>query len=863
MKKSLSSLLTCLLGLFSAAEVSANSWNHSYETAQGYLVTYDKTTSGSSRPYANYPLSMNSNYEGLRYGNGDFIIVDNNETSNTSQRTASLVFYDFAARNRSSTTGGYYKEDENSTGWTHCKESPCTFDNHYAEIKFGTNGYYTNANLTQRLSLASLKSTLETGFRNSNIVHVAVDNMTIMKNGTKTEVKGLASPFNRPHSTRGMYFADVFKPAQPKLTISNAGSKTLPANTTRAEATSSTEVTVVFDAVAGNDGKFIDTLTYFVKTESVNSNGSKSETSYSTYASTLGAWNDTLHFNYKPRLSSLVKNNTSKVIINTKLVQPFIRLHSGRIVKDTTIYSNEIVIDIKHRITLNTPVTTVSNPVSGVTYVGGTSSLKIGTIFSEYSKNAAVAMDTLLETPYTLVATENSGYEFVGWYEGSTLLSTSKTYNATLRKDITITPKFREKAMSAELYVVSSNASAVSSDKRTVELLVGSEYIVLAGDINAYNLSKSTKQNQYCESNCSIESNWKNFGSETTFKQSSYAVNESALTLGSVDKDGSGFDTKKESVKIRSIIRRYRKEDGVLAETATTNPITINWFYNVVFESRDGSVCKRERKPYNSLITVPSKNEAGVPEPPQGRIYEYSWTGSDGSTLESSVTSIRLTQNITYTVSIIGYFIVNFYDWDGTLLSTSRYKQNTDQKFMTIPPDPTRGETYRFEGWANRNYPNTVLSNISVDGPIDYKAVYSNRVRFHYGKMLSNGSYEKTMDKYVMTGKEIVPQGKPITEAGVPMNQDADIVDGYHFLGWYKDEGEIKRDVDIYGIIINEPTDIYTKYIKIPEFTISFNNLKGYIDPSSVVVETNNECLTVLISSLGTTPLGQRETIFD
>ena len=109
------------------------------------------------------------------------------------------------------------------------------------------------------------------------------------------------------------------------------------------------------------------------------------------------------------------------------------------------------------------------------TYVDGAESSAGGTIkatsYKLSSANATATTNgtTSIEAAYTatikLTATVNDGYEFIGWYDGSTLLSSSATYSSYSAPNSakTISAKFRKLAV-AEPQIVSFSASASEID---------------------------------------------------------------------------------------------------------------------------------------------------------------------------------------------------------------------------------------------------------------------------------------------------------------------------------------------------------------------------------------------------------------
>lgn len=100
---------------------------------------------------------------------------------------------------------------------------------------------------------------------------------------------------------------------------------------------------------------------------------------------------------------------------------------------------------------------------------GGTinaSSYKLNSATTATATNGTTSIVAAYTATIVLTATANNGYEFIGWYDGSTELSTETTYSYTdtvLNSAKTISAKFRKLAV-AEPRIVSFSASATEID---------------------------------------------------------------------------------------------------------------------------------------------------------------------------------------------------------------------------------------------------------------------------------------------------------------------------------------------------------------------------------------------------------------
>lgn len=98
---------------------------------------------------------------------------------------------------------------------------------------------------------------------------------------------------------------------------------------------------------------------------------------------------------------------------------------------------------------------------------GGTvsaSSYKLSSANATSATNGTTSIEAAYTATITLTATANPGYEFMGWYDGTTELSTDITYSYTAPNEAkTISAKFRKLAV-AEPRIVSFSASATEID---------------------------------------------------------------------------------------------------------------------------------------------------------------------------------------------------------------------------------------------------------------------------------------------------------------------------------------------------------------------------------------------------------------
>ena len=202
---------------------------------------------------------------------------------------------------------------------------------------------------------------------------------------------------------------------------------------------------------------------------------------------------------------------------------------------------------------------------------------------------------------------------------------------------------------------------------------------------------------------------------------------------------------------------------GDAVYTATFNEIYID--YTVIFKNYNGDVLSEATYHYGEDVTVPED-----PSKPSDNVNNYVFTGWDKPVA-------AVTGNATYTAvfdAVIIEYTVKFVDYDGTVISETKYGYNDP---VTAPDNPVRPgdgiNTYTFAGWdkditvclGDETYTATYTTDVNI-----YTVTFRNydntliSVRtYHYGEQpavpaspvrASDGTYY-----YVFSGwdSEVVP----------------------------------------------------------------------------------------------------------
>lgn len=186
--------------------------------------------------------------------------------------------------------------------------------------------------------------------------------------------------------------------------------------------------------------------------------------------------------------------------------------------------------------------------------------------------------------------------------------------------------------------------------------------------------------------------------------------------------------------------------------------------YTVTFCDFDGTILSQTGVAYG--------NAATAPEDPQRDGFRFDcWDKSYNS----------ITEDITVTAKYVQQFMVEFLDYDNSIIDT----QLVDYNGNAIAPENPVRNNYRFTRW------NTGFSNVVIDLKVKAEYVRQYKVNFldYDGALLK--------EYIVDAGANVVPPGNPSLE-------------GYEFVGWDKEYSNIRSDLSI------------TALYKIKTYTVKF-----------------------------------------
>ena len=229
----------------------------------------------------------------------------------------------------------------------------------------------------------------------------------------------------------------------------------------------------------------------------------------------------------------------------------------------------------------------------------------------------------------------------------------------------------------------------------------------------------------------------------------------------------------------------YAGWDKALTNIRTSTTITATFtavqYYLVTFRNQTeagGNTLYETRVDSGASVIDPVvSGDIETPTRTPELTYNYIYKGWD------SALSTNVTSNLTYTAQYKTdrQFTVNFYDWDGTRLSTQLVADEDDAVAIQNPTrDATDQSTYSFAGWST-SQGGSVTPNATknITAPKDLYAVYTEAVRTYT-------VIWKNANGTVLETDNSVPYGTTPTYNGATPTQD-----GAQATGWNPEVGPI------------------------------------------------------------------------
>ena len=436
----------------------------------------------------------------------------------------------------------------------------------------------------------------------------------------------------------------------------------------------------------------------------------------------------------------------------------------------------------------------------------------------------------------TVVATPKAAYNFAGWYNGTTKVSSNTSYTFAVTANISLTAKFTIKTFTTT--TANSTGGTASVNKSSVEY--GGSAIWTATPSTGYNFSKwsnGSTTNPLTVSNITA-----NTHITPVFVLKSYTVTWNP-NGGTVDPTST---TKTHGSTLGTLPTPTRAADAqytytfkgwftaatggtqISASTTVTGNVTYyaQWTatlrsYTATFNGNGGGT------PSPSTITKTYGSELGTLPTCSRTGYTFlGWyTASSGGTKISSTT--KITGTVTYYAQwSINSYTVTWNPNGGSVSPTSTTK--THGSTLGTLPTPTRAAdaqyTYTFKGWFTAATGGTQISaSTTVTGNVTYYAQWTATLRSYTATFNGNGGGTPSPSTITKTyGSEL---------GTLPTCSRT----GYTFLGWYTASSggtKISSTTKITGTVT------YYAQWSINSYTLTYNvNGGNAVSPASKSVQ--------------------------
>lgn len=335
----------------------------------------------------------------------------------------------------------------------------------------------------------------------------------------------------------------------------------------------------------------------------------------------------------------------------------------------------------------------------------------------EYGKNA------------TVVATPKAAYNFAGWYNGTTKVSSNASYTFAVTANISLTAKFTIKTFTTT--TANSTGGTASVNKSSVEY--GGSAIWTATPSTGYNFSKwsnGSTTNPLTVSNITANTHitpvfvlksytvtWDGNGGTPSKSSSSFHYNDALGTLPTATRTGytfKGWSTSKTgTVNVNTTTK-------VTANVTYYAIWTIN-SYTWTFDANGGTGDTTKTLNYNAtLSTLPTASRAST----AANNYTFAgWFDTDASTGGTQLTtSTKCTGNKTWyarwTASTRQYKLTVTADTGGTVSGGGTYNYNA---LATLKATANSG--YHFVKWSDGN--TSATRTVTVTKDATYTATFA------------------------------------------------------------------------------------------------------------------------------------------
>ena len=492
---------------------------------------------------------------------------------------------------------------------------------------------------------------------------------------------------------------------------------------------------------------------------------------------------------------------------------------------------------------------------SSTTNSSGTTITNVGDCSIGSSATGGVKEGTYYrDTSVTLTAkAAPTGYDFVGWYEGSNLVSTSLSFAVTLTANRTLVAKYKIKSYTVNATSEDTNKGTVSPAGQTVEH--GANATVVATPKAAYNfagwyngttkVSSNTSYTFAVTANISLTAKFtiKTFTTTTANSTGGTAsVNKSSVEYGGsaiwTATPSTGYNFSKWS---NGSTTNPLTVSNITANTHIT-PVFVLKSYTVTWNPNGGTVdpTSTTKTHGSTLGTLPTPTRAADAQ------YTYTFKGwftaATGGTQVSASTTV--TKNVTYYAQWTATprsYTATFNGNGGGTPSPSTITKTYGSELGTLPTCSRTG--YTFLGWYTASSGGTKISSTTkITGTVTYYAQWSiNSYTLTYN--VNGGNAVSPASKSVQYGSAYGTLPTPTKSSNAEYT--------YVFAGWYT-AASGGTQVTANTTMGASNTTIYAHWTATKRsYTATFNGNGGGTPSSSTITKTYG-------SELGTLPTCSR-----
>ena len=380
-----------------------------------------------------------------------------------------------------------------------------------------------------------------------------------------------------------------------------------------------------------------------------------------------------------------------------------------------------------------------------------------------------------------------TGYDFVGWYEGSNLVSTSLSFAVTLTANRTLVAKYKIKSYTVNATSEDTNKGTVSPAGQTVEH--GANATVVAISKAAYNFAGwyngATKVSSNASYTFAVTANI-SLTAKFTIKTFTTTTANSTGGTASVNKSSVEYGGSAIWTAIPSTGYNFSKwSNGSTANPLTVSNITANTHitpvfvlksYIVTWNSNGGSVSP------TSTIKTHGSTLGTLPTPTRAADVQYTYTFKGWFTAATGGTQVSastiVTKNVTYYAQWTATprsYTATFNGNGGGTPNPSTITKTYGSELGTLPTCSRTG--YTFLGWYTASSGGTKISSTTkIIGTVTYYAQWSiNSYILTYN--VNGGNAVSPASKSVQYGSAYGTLPTPTKSS------DAEYT--YAFAGWY------------------------------------------------------------------------------